>query len=90
MDFLKGTPCQFFFGLQLFSHFFGAQSPIKGEEIDFSGGIHAIFLGGCSYFRYFRCENRPKMVKIDKGRKSRKSVKNGENRKKNGDNRQSA
>ena len=45
MDFPKGTPCQFFFGLQLFSHFFGAQSPIKGEEIDFSRGIHAIFLG---------------------------------------------
>ena len=22
-------------------HFFGAQSPIKGEEIDFSRGIHA-------------------------------------------------
>ena len=41
MDFPKGTPCQFFFGLQLFSHFFGAQSPIKGEEIDFSRGIHA-------------------------------------------------
>ena len=42
--FLRGPHVNFFFGLQLFSHFFGAQPPIKGEEIDFSGGIHAIFL----------------------------------------------
>ena len=47
--FLRGPHVNFFFGLQLFWHFFGAQPPIKGEEIDFSRGIHAIFLG-CSYF----------------------------------------
>ena len=38
--FLRGPHVNSFFGLQLFSHFFGAQSPIKGEEIDFSRGIH--------------------------------------------------
>ena len=39
----------FFFGLQLFSHFFGAQSPQKGGKETFIGGPHVNFWGDCNH-----------------------------------------
>ena len=41
--FLRGPHVNSFFGLQLFSHFFGAQPPIKGGKETFIGGPHVNF-----------------------------------------------
>ena len=43
--FLRGPHVNSFFGLQLFSHFFGAQPPIKGGKETFIGGPHINFWG---------------------------------------------
>ena len=43
--FLRGPHVNSFFGLQLFSHFFGAQPPIKGGKETFIGGPHVNFWG---------------------------------------------
>ena len=64
MDFPKGTPCQFFFGLQLFLHFFGAQPPKKGGKETFKGGTHVNFWGDCNHLCPFLLQMVGRVVMV--------------------------